>query len=46
LKYAKVCKIRRNGRVIEVVQEIVFGDPAEVMKLLGVDLGGSINTVY
>jgi hypothetical protein len=46
LKYAKVCKKRRNGWVIEVVQEIVFGDPAEVMKLLGVDLGGSINTAY
>jgi hypothetical protein len=46
LKYAKVCKKRRNGRVIEVVQEIVFGDPAEVMNLLGVDLGGSINTAY
>lgn len=46
LKYAKVCKKRRNGRVIEVVQDIVFGDPAEVMKLLGVDSGGSINTAY
>ena len=46
LKYAKVCKKRRNGRIIEVIQEIVFGDPAEVMKLLGVDSGGSINTAY
>lgn len=46
LKYAKVCKKRRNGRVIEVVQDIVFGDPTEVMKLLGVDSGGSINTAY
>jgi len=32
-------KKRRNGRVIEVVRDIVFGDPAEVMKLLGVDSG-------
>jgi hypothetical protein len=34
LKYAKVCKKRRNGRVIKVVKRIVFGDPKEVMKLL------------
>lgn len=46
LKYAKVCKKRRNGRVVEVIQDIVFGDPTEVMKLLGVDSGGSINTAY
>jgi len=46
LKYAKVCKKRRNGRVVEVIQDIVFGDPTEVMKLLGVDSGGSINTAF
>ena len=46
LKYAKVCKRRRNGRVFEVVQRVVFGDPKEVMKLLGADSGGSINTAY
>ena len=46
LKYARVCKKRKNGRVIEVVQDIVFGDPVEVMKLLGVNSGGSINTAY
>ena len=46
LKYAKVSKIRRNGRVIEVVQSVVFGEPKEVMKLLGADSGGSINTAY
>jgi hypothetical protein len=46
LKYAQVCKNRRNGRVIEVVQRVVFGDPAEVVKLLGADIGGSINTAY
>jgi hypothetical protein len=46
LKYAKVCKKRRNGRVVEVVQGVVFGDPVEIMKLLGADSGGSINTAY
>ncbi len=46
LKYARVCKKRKNGRVIEVVQDIVFGDPAKVMELLGVNSGGSINTAY
>jgi len=46
LKYAKVCKKRRHGRIIEVVQRVVFGDPEEVMKLLGADSGGSINTAY
>jgi hypothetical protein len=46
LKYAKVCKKRRDDRIIEVVQHVVFGDPEEVMKLLGADAGGSINTAY
>ncbi len=46
LKYAVVCKKRRNGRVIEVIQRVVFGDPEEVMHLLGADSGGSINTAY
>jgi hypothetical protein len=46
LKYAKVCKKRKNGRIIEVVQRIVYGDPNVVRKLLGVDSGGKINTAY
>lgn len=46
LKYAKVCKKRKNGRVVEVVQEVVFGDPVEVMESLGVYSGRSINTAY
>lgn len=46
LKYAKVCKKRKNGRLIEVVQHIAYGDPGEVMQLLGVDSGGKINTAY
>jgi hypothetical protein len=28
------------------VQRIVYGDPNEVMKLLGIDSGGKINTAY
>ncbi len=46
LKYAQVCKRREKGRVVEVVQRIVFGDPKEVMGLLGADAGGKINTAY
>lgn len=46
LKYAKVCKKRKNGRLIEVVRRIVYGNPSEVMRLLGVDSGGKINTAY
>ena len=37
LKYAKVCKKRKNGRIIEVIQRIVYGNPVEVMRLLGPD---------
>jgi len=46
LKYAQVCKKRQKGRVVEVVQRVVFGDPDEVLSLLGVDSGGTINTAY
>jgi hypothetical protein len=46
LKYAKVCKLREKGRVVEVVEEIVFGEPEEVLRLLGADSGGRINTSY
>jgi len=46
LKYAKVCKNRRNGHVIEVIQRVVYGDPEEVMRLLGADSGRKINTAY
>lgn len=46
LKYAKVCKKRKNGRLIEVMQRIVYGDPKEIRQLLGVDSGGKINTAY
>lgn len=46
LKYAQVCKKREKGRIVEVVQRIVFGDPDEVLRLLGADSGGKINTSY
>jgi len=46
LKYAQVCKKREKGRVVEVVQRIVFGDPDEVLRLLDADSGRRINTSY
>ena len=46
LKYAQVCKKKEKGRVVEVLQRVVFGDPDEVMEALGVDSGGKINTAY
>jgi IS1 family transposase len=46
LKYARICKRRENGRVVEVVEEVVFGEPEEVLRLLGADCGGRINTSY
>jgi hypothetical protein len=46
LKYAQVCKKRQNGRVVEVIQRVVFGDPDKVLNLLGADSGGTINTAY
>ena len=46
LKYAQVCKKKEKGRVVEVLQRVVFGDPDEVMAALGIDSGGKINTAY
>jgi len=46
LKYAQVCKQKEKGRVVEVIQRVVFGDPNEVMEALGIDSGGKINTAY
>ena len=46
LKYAQVCKRKNKGRVVEVIQCVVFGDPKEVLRLLGSDSGGKINTSY
>ena len=46
LKYAQVCKRKDKGRVIEVIQRVVLGDPMEVLRLLGADSGGKINTSY
>lgn len=46
LKYAQVCKKRVKGRVVEVVQRVVYGDVDEVLSILGADSGGCINTSY
>lgn len=46
LKYAQVCKKKEKGRVVEVLQRVVFGDPDEVMEALGIDSDGKINTAY
>ncbi|WP_174591701.1 IS1 family transposase [Methanocella conradii] len=46
LKYAQICKNRLNGRVIEVVQRVVYGRQDEVLRLLDADEGGRINTSY
>jgi IS1 family transposase len=46
LKYARICKRREKGRVVEIVEEIVFGEPEEALRLLGADSGGRINTSY
>ena len=47
LKYAQVCKKRRNGKIVEVVQRVVFGDPDEVLEILcGNNSDGKINTSY
>ncbi|VUT25114.1 MAG: hypothetical protein MASP_00841 [Candidatus Methanolliviera sp. GoM_asphalt] len=41
----KVCKKRRDGKVVEVVQRVVFGDPEEVLEILCGDSDGKINTL-
>lgn len=46
LRYAQICKKRQNGRVVDVVQRVVFGSVAEVLHLLGADKGGAVNTSY
>jgi len=46
LKYAQVCKRREKGRVVEVIQRIVFGKQEDVMDSLGVGSSGRISTAY
>jgi hypothetical protein len=46
LNYAQVCKKRQKGRVVEVIQQVVFGDKDVVLHLLGADENGTINTAY
>jgi len=46
LKYAQVCKKRQKGKVVDVVQRVVFGAVDEVLHLLDADEEGTINTSY
>ena len=46
LKYAQVSKHRENGRVVEVLQRIAFGDQEDVMDSLGLYPGGRISIAY
>lgn len=46
LKYAQVCKQREKGRVVDVIQRVVFGSVDEILSLLGADDQGVINTSY
>ena len=46
LKYAQVCKKHQKGRVVEVIQQVVFGDKDIILHLLGADEQGTINTAY
>jgi IS1 family transposase len=46
LKYAQVCKQREKGRVIDVIQRVVFGSMDEILSLLEADGQGVINTAY
>ena len=46
LKYAQVCKKREKGKIVEVVQHIIFEYPYEVLRLLITDFGSKINTSY
>lgn len=46
LKYAQICKKRQNGRVVEVLQRVVFGDANEIRRLLGMGDNHCINTAY
>jgi IS1 family transposase len=46
LKYAQVCKQREKGRVIDVIQRVVFGSMGDILSLLEADGQGVINTAY
>jgi IS1 family transposase len=46
LLYAQVCKKREHGSVVGMVKRIVFGDPQDILSILGADTGGKISTSY
>jgi len=46
LKYAQVCKQRENGRVVDVVQRVVYGSVDEILRLLEATDQEVINTSF
>jgi len=46
LKYVKVLKKKIKNYVVETIHRIVFGDPEEIFKMLGVNSDGYIGTSY
>ena len=46
LKYCQVCKLREKGRVVEIIQRIVFGKQEEVMDSIGAHSNDRISTSY
>jgi len=46
LKYVKVLKKKVKGYVVETIQRIIFGDPEEIFKMLGMNSDDYIDTSY
>ena len=46
LKYVKVLKKKVKNIIVETIQRIIFGDPKEILELLGADSDGFIGTSY
>lgn len=46
LKYAQLTNEKENGHVVGIDRRVVFGNPEEVLRILGADSGGKIHTSY
>lgn len=46
LKYVKVLKKKVKNYVVETIQSIIFGDPEEILEMVGANSDGSIGTSY
>ena len=46
LKYVKVLKKKVKNYVVETIQSIIFGDPEEILEMVGAKSDGSIGTSY